>query len=97
MGNNTPQVLDDYRKGYDRLTNGLSVSEFVGWQNFGDKSAYHFMIGFEFTQAWTKNRRTWDYATNTKLDNPRLDLLYTFKVAWFIPFRKREVTGYFYY
>lgn len=97
LGNNTPQILDDYRKGYDRLSNGLSVSEFVGWQNFSDKGAYHFMVGFEFVQAWTENRRTWDYSSNQKLDNKRLDLLYTFKVSWFIPFRQKEATGYFYY
>lgn len=94
--NNTPQVLDEYRKGYDRLCNGLQVSEFVGWQNFGANTAYHFMVGFELSQAWTQNRRSWDYATNQKISGQRMDMLYTFKVAYFIPFVKREVTNYFY-
>ncbi|MBI9068044.1 MAG: hypothetical protein JEZ09_12180 [Salinivirgaceae bacterium] len=97
QGNNTPQVLDDYRKGYDRLCNGLMVSEFVGWQNFSSKSAMHFLIGFEISQAWTQNRRSWDFATNQKIDAQRLDLLYTFKIAYYIPFYKREATNYFYY
>ena len=95
--NNTPQVLGDYREGYDRLCNGLMASEFVGWQNFGSKSSYHFMLGFELSQAWTQNRRSWDYATNQKISDQRLDLLYTLKFAYFIPFIKREVTNYFYY
>lgn len=95
--NNTPQVLDAYRKGYDRLCNGLMMSEFVGWQNFGTNTAYHFMLGFELSQAWTQNRRSWDYATNQKIDDSRLDLLYTVKFAYFIPFLKHDVTNYFYY
>lgn len=97
VGNNTPQVLGDYRKGYDRMTNGVAFSEFIGWQNFSNEGAYHFLVGFEFIQALTENRRTWDYATNQKLDGQRLDLIYSFKVAWFIPFRQRQSAGYFYY
>jgi hypothetical protein len=96
-GNNTPQIMGDYRKGYDRLTNGAALSEFIGWQNFANEGAYHFLVGFEFVQAITENRRTWDYATNQKLDGLRLDLLYSFKVAWFIPYRQRQSAGYFYY
>lgn len=96
-GNNTPQVMGDYRKGYDRLCSGAMVSEFLGWQNFSNKGAYNFLVGFEFIQAKTKNRRTWDYATNKKINNNRLDLLYTFKVAWYIAFNKQQATEYFYY
>jgi len=97
VGNNTPQVLDIYRKGYDRMCNGLSVSEFVGWQNFSNEGGMHFLVGFEFTQGFTENRRTWDYATNSKIEGQRLDLLYSIKVAWYIPFLKRQAKGYFYY
>jgi len=97
VGNNTPQVLGDYRKGYDRMCNGLSLSEFIGWQNFSNKGGYHFFVGFEFVQAWTKNRRAWDFSTNQKIEGQRLDLLYSIKIGWFIPFRKRQATGYFYY
>jgi hypothetical protein len=96
-GNNTPQILGEYRKGYDRLCNGLALSEFIGWQNFSNKGAYHFLIGFEFTQGFTKNRRTWDFATNSKMDESRFDQLYSIKAAWFIPIRQKQATGYFYY
>jgi hypothetical protein len=96
-GNNTPQVLNDYRKGYDKLCNGMSFSEFIGWQNFSNNGGFHFIVGFEFVQAITENRRTWDYATNTKIEGQRLDLLYTFKIAWYIPFRRQQSNQYFYY
>jgi hypothetical protein len=95
--NNTPQIMGDYKKGYDRLSNGMMISEFIGWQNFSNKGAYNFLIGFEFIQAKTQVRRTWDYATNKKIDNSQLDLLYTLKVAWYITFHKHKATEYFYY
>ncbi len=98
IGNNVPQVLGEYSKGYDRLCNGLMVGEFIGWQNFSNNGAYHFIIGFEFTQAFTANRRSWDFATNQKIDKQRLDLMYAIKLGYYIPlFRHRPSTGYFYY
>ena len=97
VGNNTPQVLGNYRNGYDRMCNGFAVGEFIGWQNFSSNGAYHFLVGFEFTQAFTENRRAWDYATNQKIEDQRLDLIYALKLAWFIPFRQRQSSGYFYY
>jgi hypothetical protein len=96
-GNNVPQVNGDYRKGYDRLCNGLLISEFAGWQNFDDNGAFHFFVGFEFSQAFTENRRSWDFATNQKIAEQRLDLVYALKLGWYIPFRQRQSTQYFYY
>jgi hypothetical protein len=96
-GNNVPQVTGDYVKGYDRLCNGILIGEFIGWQNFSTKGAYHFIIGFEFTQAFTENRRDWDFATQQKIDTKRLDLIYALKLGYYIPFRQKQSTGYFYY
>jgi hypothetical protein len=96
-GNNAPQIVGDYVKGYDRMCYGLSVLEFVGWQNFSSKNGLHFFAGFEFTQGFTKNRRSWDFATNKKIDEQRIDLLYSFKIGWYIPMGKRQATNYYYY
>ncbi len=96
-GNNVPQLMGDYVKGYDRLCNGMMVGEFIGWQNFSNNGAYHFIIGFEFTQAFTENRRDWDFATKQKIDDNRLDLIYALKLGYYIPFRQKQSTGYFYY
>jgi len=98
IGNNVPQVLGEYSKGYDRLCNGMMVGEFIGWQNFSENGAYHFIIGFEFTQAFTANRRSWDFVTNQKIDKQRLDLMYAIKLGYYIPlFRRKQSTAYFYY
>jgi hypothetical protein len=96
--NNTPQIQGDYQQGYDRLCNGLAFSEFIGWQNWSETKGYNFFVGFEFTQGFTKNRRTWDFSTNSKIEEQRLDLIYAIKIGWYIPFkRKQSATKYYFY
>ncbi len=82
-----PQVIDDYAKGYDRLTNGLMVSEFIGYQHLANNKLVNFYAGIELTQGFTKNRRDWDFPTNGPSDqSSRTDLLFGFKVGWVLPF-----------
>lgn len=77
-----PQLAGEYLKGYDRLTNGFALSEFIGYQHISENLLVNFIAGFEFTQGFTKNRRSWDFTTNQSLNEPRLDLLNGFKVGW---------------
>lgn len=77
-----PQLAGDYAKGYDRLTNGFSLTEFIGYQHFGEDGLINFFAGLEFTQGWTRNRRSWDYYTNSALDAPRFDMLLGIRVGW---------------
>jgi len=96
-GNNVPQILDDYTQGYDRLCNGVAVSEFVGWKHFSKKNFYHFFGGIEFTQAFTQNRRIWDFETNQKIENQRTDLLYSVRVGVLILLKSRPANEYYYF
>lgn len=96
--NNTPQIQDDYQQGYDRLCNGLALSQFIGWQNWSELKGFNFFAGFEFTQGFTQNRRTWDFPTNQNISEERIDLIYALKVGWYIPFkRKQSAKKYYYY
>jgi len=95
-GNTAPQISEDYRKGYDRLTNGLSLTEFLGYINFSNRRLINFMAGFEFTQAFTKSRRDLDFDTMMQDTKSRLDLLFGIRAAWIIPFYKRTPREYYY-
>jgi hypothetical protein len=95
-GNNTYQILGDYKKGYDRLTNGLAVSEFCGFMFFGKRQVVNFFAGFEFQQAWTRCRRDFNFDTRVKDNHLRTDLLYGFRIGWMVPLYKRMSTGYYY-
>ncbi|MBU0763874.1 MAG: hypothetical protein KJ607_03460 [Bacteroidetes bacterium] len=96
-GNNAPQIQEEYRKGYDRLTNGLALSEFIGYLYFGNSRLVNFYAGFGFVQAWTKNRRSFNFDTMEHDDRQRLDLLYSFRVGWVIPLYKRMPQKYYIY
>ena len=55
----TPQFSGDYRKGYDRLTNGVSLTPLVGYQQIGKTNTF-FIAAFA-TAAYTQNRRGFNY------------------------------------
>ncbi len=87
--NDTPQVLGDYQKGYDHLTNGLALNQFVGYRFYAQNKMINFYAGVEFTQAFTKNRRGYNYNTMSYDDAKRLDLQTSFKFGFVIPLSRR--------
>ena len=90
-------LKDDYKKGYDRYTNGFSASQFIGYMHIGKARFTNFFIGAEFVQAWTKNRRSMNFDTMQRDDKDRFDFLGGIKVGWVIPFNKREPEDFYYY
>lgn len=92
-----PQIEGEYRKGYDRLTNGLSLQEFIGYQYLGSNRLINFYIGIELTQAFTQNRRDWDFAEQRNITDQRTDLLYGFRAGWTLPFYKEKNPEAIYY
>ena len=96
-GNNTPQVLGEYKKGYDKLTNGFAVSEFIGYMYLSNNRLINFFGGFEFIQSWTQNRRPLNFDTMEKDNIKRMDLLSGFKIGWIIPLYKKVPDKYYFY
>lgn len=76
----------DYKKGYDRLTNGLTLRQFIGYQHLDPHLRLNFFAGFEFLQGFTRSRRDFDFDTRMKDEKKRLDLLWGFRIGWVLPF-----------
>ena len=95
--NSAPQIKGDYKKGYDRLTNGWGISEFIGYVYFGEQKIFNFFGGIEMTQAWTKNKRDFNFDTRSKDNSTRLDMLFGIKIGWIFPFYKRSNQVFYYY
>ena len=96
--NTAPQLMGDYKKGYDRLTNGVGISEFIGYLYLGNNRLTSFYAGFEFIQSWTRSKRKWDFDRMGADNSKRFDTLYGIKVGWIIPLYKRaSKTGYYYF
>lgn len=96
-GNNVPELTKAYAKGYDRLTNGFELREFIGYLYFGRKKLINFYAGFEFIQGFTQNRRDYNFDTKTHDSQNRLDLLNGFRVGWILPFYKRAPERFYLY
>lgn len=81
-----PQLDEAYKKGYDRLSNGLTLSQFIGYQLLSADKRQNFYAGFDFVQGFTKNRRDFNFDTRTQDTEQRIDLLFGFRVGWVLPF-----------
>ncbi|MCD4680697.1 MAG: hypothetical protein K8S00_09955 [Bacteroidales bacterium] len=92
-----PQVNGDYKKGYDRLTAGLTINQFIGYMHIGNNKIVSFFAGIEFTQAWTQSMRVYDFDKRSKNDSRYFDTLTGIKVGWIIPLYKRKPDKYYYY
>lgn len=87
----------EYEKGYDRLTNGLALSQFVGYYHMSNSRIANFFIGVEFLQGFTQGRRDYNYDTRTVDDEPRNDILYGVVAGWFLPLYKRQPQEFYIY
>lgn len=81
-----PQLSTEYKKGYDRLSNGLLFTQFVGYQYMGPDRRANFFAGIECFQGFTQNRRDFNFDTRSTDTAKRLDLLFGIRVGWTLPF-----------
>jgi hypothetical protein len=87
--NNIPQVKGDYKKGYDRLTNGLFVRQFVGYTFYSKNRLINFSLGLESTFGFTQGRRDYWYDVAQAGNDKRLDILTGIVGCWHIPLYKK--------
>lgn len=81
-----PQVAGAYKKGYDRLTGGPGLSQFVGWQILSRSKRVNFFAGLDFYEGFTKSLRDFDFRLQKKDDSARFDLRLGAKIGWTMPF-----------
>lgn len=91
-----PQISDDYAKGYDMLTGGFSLNQFVGWFYMGNSRLTNLYAGFEFHQAFTKSLRDWNFSTMEKDNNRYFDYFIGIKIGWMLPIYDRAPDKYYY-
>jgi len=92
-----PELSNEYKKGYDRLSNGPAITEGISYMHCGSKRLINFSVGFEFTQAFTQCRRDYNFDQMKKDTTKRLDLLYGVRLTWFFPIYRTAANSFFYY
>lgn len=90
------QLGGDYRKGYDRLTNGIYLEQFAGYNHFDQRGYFNFHIGLNLMAGFTQGRRDYLYDVRRPDNESRLDLLFGVRGGWYVPlFRKKSEEVYF--
>ena len=94
-----PMIELDYKKGYDRLTTGINLMQFLGYAYMPKQSFYSFYGGIYAIQGFTRNRRTlfYDQPDVPVSKDLRLDLIMGIKLGWFIPFYSTQKDYYIEY
>lgn len=90
------QLEDEYLKGYDRLTNGLVLSQFAGYYYMSNNRFANFYAGLEAYQGFTRGRREWNFDTQMRDDAARFDMLLGVRLGWVIHIYKRTGRDFYY-
>lgn len=89
-----PQVAGAYKKGYDRLANGLFIEPYVGYVYFAKNNLLNFHIGLDAVLGFTQGRRTYLYDVRRSGEDKRFDVLFGLQGGWFIPAFKKKSEEY---
>ncbi|RYD51473.1 MAG: hypothetical protein EOP52_10810 [Sphingobacteriales bacterium] len=93
---NFAQLRGEYKKGYDRLTNGLFVEPYVGYQHFSDNGLVNFHVGVGATLGFTAGRRDYQFDLARPYTESRLDGLFGVRAGWYFAiYRKRTEDIYY--
>jgi hypothetical protein len=83
--NDIPMLTEEYKKGYDRLSMGPALTQFIGYSYQSHSRFYNFYIGFDCMQAFTKSVRQYNFDTMQPDTKERLDLTFGARIGWMIP------------
>ena len=82
-----PQLEGEYAKGYDRLTNGMLFYQGFGYRLINPQGL-SFYAGVDFNQAFTQNRRSWNYSEMGPDLKKRNDFYTNVNISLLIPIFK---------
>jgi len=93
-----PQLKDDYKRGYDRLSGGFMLNQAVGFMYFGKSRLLNFTLSVEAFEGWNKAYRDYYFDTMAPpAESRQFDFLLGPKIAWMIPLKARNDGTYYYY
>ena len=85
-----PALEPEYLKGYDRLTLGFSLNQFIGYMHLTKKNLLCFYGGVEFAEIFAKRQREYDFNLMRKDDVKLFESMIGLKIGWIIPLYKHN-------
>lgn len=87
---------DGYYQGYDRLSNGVMVSEFIGYRLVSNRRLINVFGGVEFVQGFTQNRRSINYDSGVSDNSARFDTMAGLKFGFTLLLYKPTPKDFYY-
>jgi hypothetical protein len=97
VGNDSPQLNEEYIAGYDRMSRGFTAVQSIGYLYLSRSKLINFKVSFEVNQIWSKDLRKYNYPTGLLNDETNLNLLYSLKLKWYLPIYLGGKTDEYYY
>ncbi|MCR9172301.1 MAG: hypothetical protein NXI10_07425 [bacterium] len=93
-----PVIELDYRKGYDRLVQGFTTNQFIGYAFMSNQSFLKFYGGVYIQEGLTYERRTvfFDEPEYEVPTDARLDLQFGLRLGWMIPIYPRQPQDFYF-
>lgn len=95
-GNTAPQLDGDYKKGYDRFTEGFVLTQEFGLFYLADTRLWNFKVSGEIVESFTSMKR-YNFDTMLGVPETRLDLFFGIKVSWMVPLYGRPPKAVYFY
>ncbi len=92
-----PYLSRDYKQGYDRLSSGFALSQFIGYIHLSDRNFFNFYVGIEIMEGFLQGRRNYQFDLMGPLNDNRFDGTIGLKFGWIIPVYKEDVTDFYTY
>jgi hypothetical protein len=89
-------IKGELKYGYDRLSNGLMISQFVGYMILSKNRLLNIYMGIEGAQAFTKSVRKFNFDTGLTDTKQRLDILTGLKFGWILPLYKKTPNEFYF-
>jgi len=91
------QLKEEYKKGYDHLTLGITLYQFIGYTRLSYNKFSCFYGGVEFYEVFSKRQREYDFNLMGKDNRKFFDAMIGLKFGWIIPLYKQENVGTYYF
>lgn len=92
-----PQLTKTGMRNYDRLSGGISLNPSLGYFFLGNRGLVNFYVQLEYSLAFTKNLRDYQYDQPGPFREKRKDDYIGMRFGWILPIYRKAADEYFSY